>query len=117
MNDPRWWSTVYPMPLHWFLFGLACAAALPAAFTLDPVLDTDTWWHMATGRWIVENKTVPWIDPFGYHEQPTRWYAYSWLYDIVLFEIFDKCSYVGIIVYRTILVACSTLTVMLFLVR
>ncbi len=105
------------MPLHWFLFGLACAAALPAAFTLDPCLDTDTWWHMATGRWIVEQQQIPWVDPLAWHQQPTRWYAYSWLYGVVLYELFDKASYSGIIIARTIIVAVSTLSVMLYLVR
>ena len=44
------------------------AAAVVAGFFwsfLVPVWDIDFWWHIATGRWIVEHGQVPATDPFG----------------------------------------------------
>lgn len=105
------------VPVPWLIVSLALSATLPAVYTLDPCLDVDTWWHMATGRWIIQNHDVPWIDPFSQlsHDTPTRWYAYSWLFEILLFETFREHSYTGIMLVRSILVALSTASVFTFL--
>lgn len=49
-----------------FLVLLVGIAAYVAAKTLNP--DTDSYWLIETGRWIVENKSVPKINPWTYEE-------------------------------------------------
>jgi hypothetical protein len=33
---------------------------------IEPISDSDFFWHIATGRWIVDNKALPEKDPFSY---------------------------------------------------
>jgi hypothetical protein len=39
---------------------------IPCLYLLRPVTDPDLFWHISTGRWILENKALPQEDPFSY---------------------------------------------------
>lgn len=92
---------------------LFAAAALPAAFTLDPKLDHDTWWHLRVGQLVAESGTAPDADPFSRlgRERPTPWVAYSWLYEWGLYQTYTAFGSPGILWVRTLLGAASTVAV------
>jgi tetratricopeptide (TPR) repeat protein len=72
---------------------LAQRAALPitllttAALALRRLDDSDTWWHLAAGRWIVENARVPVTDPFSHTVPDHAWINLQWLYDVALYSL------------------------------
>jgi len=35
------------------------------AFVYTPISDSDFWWHIAAGQWIVAHGSLPASDPFG----------------------------------------------------
>ncbi len=43
--------------------------------------EDDIYWHMQTGKYIVETKSVPSADVFGYVTQGTNWIPFEWLWD------------------------------------
>jgi hypothetical protein len=47
------------------------------------IQDYDLWWHLAEGRWIVENRAVPATDVFSYTAVGRPWLAYSWLAEVL----------------------------------
>lgn len=49
------------------------------------IQDFDIWWHLAQGKWIVEQRAVPWEDPFSYTGR--IWIAYSWLPEIAFYAV------------------------------
>jgi hypothetical protein len=51
--------------------------------------DGDTHWHVATGRWILSNGTVPAGDPFSYTMRGSTWTAHEWLSDVLLASVHD----------------------------
>jgi len=63
-----------------FLF---CAAAVYEAVHLSSLSDTDVWWHLSTGLWILQNHGVP---HSGISSQYSNlpWIASSWTYDLLL---------------------------------
>jgi hypothetical protein len=50
----------------------------------DLFLDGDTYWHVATGRWILSNGTVPKVDPFSHTMPGAPWTAHEWLSDVIM---------------------------------
>jgi hypothetical protein len=46
--------------------------------------DGDTYWHIAAGRWIFQNGTVPSHDPFSHTMRGAAWTAHEWLSELVL---------------------------------
>ncbi len=45
-------------------------------------VDTDTWWHLRTGQWILENGRVPVTDPFSYTRFGAEWRIPGWLVQV-----------------------------------
>jgi hypothetical protein len=45
---------------------IAILSLVAVVYFLKPVTDLDLFWHMANGRWIVQNKALPASDPFSY---------------------------------------------------
>ncbi|HEY3926800.1 MAG TPA: hypothetical protein VGL89_00360 [Candidatus Koribacter sp.] len=57
------------------IFGV-CSGAIASA---------DTWWHLATGRWIVAHHAVPYTDPFSYAAAGKKWVAHEYLTDVLMY--------------------------------
>lgn len=51
-------------------------------------VDTDTWWHLRAGQWIVENRRVPQSDPFSYTRAGEPWQYPGWLVEVPLYVIY-----------------------------
>jgi hypothetical protein len=68
--------------------GRAAAAAVLltiAALQVHRLDDPDTWWHLATGRLIVEQGAVPRVDPFSYTAPGAPWINRQWLFEAALY--------------------------------
>lgn len=71
--------------LPWLL--IACFVLLAIA-SLAPIRSYDYFWHLATGRWIVEHRALPLSDPFGVASSREPWINLEWLFEIVLYGIY-----------------------------
>lgn len=66
------------------------------------VIDPDIFWHVKTGKWILENGYIPKVDVFSWHSG-LNWMPHEWLYDIFLNIIYNKFSFQGIIAFAAII--------------
>lgn len=60
--------------------------------------DTDTWWHLAAGDWIVSHRTVPHTDPFSWTFAGKPWVAHEWLSEVLLSRAFALGGWPGLMV-------------------
>lgn len=67
------------------------AALLPAAVFAITVIrlcttqvDPDYWWHLATGRWLLDHGRIPATDPFSFSAAGKAWYAHEWLGELLI---------------------------------
>ncbi len=51
-------------------------------------VDTDTWWHLRAGEWILENRAVPQTDPFSYTRGGAPWQYPGWLVEVPMALIY-----------------------------
>src|ERR1700752_1758187 len=63
---------------------LLVAAAL-ALLSFVHLWDPDVWWHLATGRFIVEHHGLPHTDPFSFTMAGAPWRAVDWLAELILY--------------------------------
>lgn len=80
---------------------LAFLFVTPVFFVLrfDQVSDTDIWWHLGLGRLMVEHGAIPRTEPFANIGAGHPFEAYSWLFELILYWLYQKLGLLGIVVY------------------
>ncbi len=53
-----------------------------------PVFDTDFWWHLKTGEWILEHQAIPQVDLYTFTEIGTTWIDLHWGFQLLLTTLF-----------------------------
>lgn len=82
---------------------IACLYVIPVMWILQPMIfDPDIWWHLETGRWIVEHGMLPTTDPFSSYGEGKRWVAYSWLFELGIYELVEVCGGIGVLLYTLV---------------
>ena len=85
----------------WGLFAVfAVLVFLAASYKVTG--DDDFFWHLATGRFIVENKAVPDTDIFGFATQGVEWIPFEWGWDILTYGLYNIAGYNTILAFRSI---------------
>ena len=44
------------------------------------ITNNDIWWHLKTGEWILEHRTVPHQDPFSLIASGRDWIDHEWMW-------------------------------------
>ena len=72
--------------LRYWLDGLLVASMVAAAsvFACQELNDTDSWWHLRSGQWILENCRLPTLDPFSFASADREWIDLHWGFQIPL---------------------------------
>jgi hypothetical protein len=85
------------------------------AWSSTGVSDTDTWWHLKTGQYMVAHHTLPVPDPFSFttymgkpayaREETTRYFnlTHEWLAQIFLYLTYAAGGYAGLVIVRSLL--------------
>ena len=63
---------------------------------VQPSVDTDSWWHLRSGAWILENGEILKTDPFSLTRQGQPWIYPGWLSQIILFSAYNTFGYAGL---------------------
>lgn len=61
--------------------------------------DLDIWWHLRAGQWIAQHHAIPHVDLFSSATMGKPWEAYSWLFALLNFQLFQWLGLSGIVVY------------------
>ena len=73
--------------------------------------DTDTYWHVAAGNWILDHHAIPYTDPFAFPTLGRPWVAHEWLAEILMALVFHAGGWAGLIAMSA---ATSTLSIGIF---
>jgi hypothetical protein len=70
----RFTDAILPLLLAGVAFILGC----------QELFDADVWWHLRSGRWILEHGRVPDLDPFTFASADRPWIDLQWLFQVAL---------------------------------
>ncbi len=100
-----------------FLVVLFIGAAA-GANRLSEIIDGDIWWHLRTGRWILQHRAVPFQDIFSSaYGSGKAWIAYHWLFEIFISRIFDLWGLRGILTATMLMTLACTAALTALLAR
>jgi hypothetical protein len=107
-----------PAIFRWFP---AVAAVLAVVLWLGwfspEIYDSDFWWHLRTGQYIVENHRLPAPDPFAFTtagageaypgEAVTRHFnlTHEWLAQVLFYLVWRAAGFAGVVLLRALLLA------------
>jgi hypothetical protein len=77
------------------IFALACR----------PIVDPDFWWHLRTGRHLLETHSIPHTDLFSAVFAGKDWITHEWLSEALMYAIFRPAGYSGLILTFGLLIA------------
>ncbi len=60
-----------------------------------PIADGDTWWHLATGRWMATTGQIPTTDPFSWTATGQPWVNQEWLGNLLLWGAYWVAGQAG----------------------
>jgi hypothetical protein len=78
------------------LIGLLCYGGV-VALGNRVLADPDTYWHIAIGRWIIANHTVPTQDIYSFTMPGAAFTPPEWLAEVVIASIFDHFGWAGLV--------------------
>jgi len=78
---------------------------LIAIAAAGPIRSYDYFWHLTTGRWIVDHHAVPQFDPLTTASAHVPWINGEWLYEIVLYALHGIAGDAGISIISALLAA------------
>src|SRR5712692_4263043 len=67
-----------------------------AGAAVRPVRSYDFFWHLTTGRWIVEHRALPSYDAFALASAHVPWINGEWLYEIALYGTQSAMGFAGV---------------------
>jgi hypothetical protein len=66
--------------------------------------DSDTWWHLRAGSWMVEHREILRTDPFSLTRIDQPWAYPGWMAQIALFGVFQGLGYAGLNLFTALMV-------------
>jgi hypothetical protein len=79
------------------------------------MIDTDTWWHLRTGQWILDHQAVPGADPFSLTRSGTAWYYPAWFAEVLMVEVFTIAGLPGLNLLFGVLIVLSFVVIFMTL--
>ena len=49
-----------------------------------PLYDTDFWWHLKTGQWILEGNGIPYVDLYTFTDSDKPWIDLHWGFQVLI---------------------------------
>ena len=72
-----------------------------------PVKDPDFYWHLKTGQYLVETRTIPTVDMFSWSKFGSEWVTHEWLSEVIMYSVFRGLGYGGLILLFSAIITVS----------
>jgi hypothetical protein len=111
MQTPAWKTPA--VSLLTAILKIAALYSIPALMCLyfPVVSDSDIWWHLRSAEWIQAHHAFPHTDPFSLAVNGKPWADYTWLFDLIIYQLYTRLGLIGIVAYITGMVLAITLAI------
>lgn len=79
--------------------------------------DSDVYWHLTVGRWIVDHRAMPHVDVFSYTMLGKHWITSEWLSEVLYLAAFSLAGWAGIVVLAAFSIGLAFLLLMRSLLK
>lgn len=95
------------------LWGLVVLMGIFIFVNTHPIRPYDFWWHIAIGKEIVSNGSIPTVDVYSYTEagQPYLSYQMFWLMEVILYSVYKFGGPELVVFLQSLLITCAYLVI------
>jgi hypothetical protein len=90
---------------------VAVVASVPAKMLSQRLSDPDLWWHIRTGRLILEGNAIPHADPYSYSAPGKTWVVQEWGSEVILHTLRQIFGLWGIFFWTALMLTAVYLVV------
>lgn len=72
----------------------------------QPLIDTDLWWHLANGRYILGHG-VPSVDIYSHTAAGHVWVVHEWLSDVLFYLLYQLAGLTGLILASAVVIVAA----------
>lgn len=102
----------------WLPFLFAATAYLALLVKMDVLLrDSDLYWHIVVGQWIIDHRAVPYVDPFSFTMRGEHWITSAWLSEVLYFAAFRLAGWAGPVVLAALSASAAFLLLTILLLK
>jgi hypothetical protein len=101
---PSWIRWTIPSIADLIFISLFCLLAFSALST-RLLGDAGIGWHIRTGQLILATHSIPRVDPFSSTMAGQPWFAWEWLYDVVVGGLDRAAGLNGVVVFTALIIA------------
>jgi tetratricopeptide (TPR) repeat protein len=92
---------------------IVLALAFPFLLALEKISESDTFWHLKTGEWIIAHGAVPRVDPFSATVIGKQWLDWEWLLKVAIYVVYTWGGFNALVVGKAIVVFLTGLVLFL----
>src|SRR5712692_6283236 len=107
----------FPTDAAALLFGVLIFSVGILALNRGFLNDPDTYWHIATGKWILANRAFPRHDIFSYTAFGQPWVNTEWLAQSILFMTYNLFGWRGLVLLCGLVIAMTFVLLYALLAR
>src|SRR5262245_27669305 len=99
------------------LFGILIFSLAIFALNQQFLADPDTYWHIATGKWMLVERAFPRQEIFSHTAFGKAWVSPEWLAQVILFVCYDLLGWRGLVLLGGLVTALTFVLLYLLLAR
>ena len=92
---------------------IVLALAFPFLLALEKISESDTFWHLKTGEWIIAHEAIPRADPFSATVNGKPWLDWEWLFQAGIYVVYAWGGVNALVVGKAIVVFLTGLVLFL----
>ena len=69
--------------------------------------DADAGWHIRNGEAILQQHTLPRVDPYSFSKPGAPWFAWEWLSDVIFARLYHWAGLKGIVLLSAVLITAA----------
>ena len=83
------------------------ALAFPLLLALEKIYESDAFWHLKTGEWILTHAKIPRVDSCSSTIAGKPWLDWEWLFQAVMYVVYAAGGFNALVIARRRSVVCS----------
>ena len=103
-SNPSWPQWVVPSVADLIFVAVLCALVF-TPLSVKLLGDAGIGWHIRTGQQILHTRSIPHVDSFSSATSGKAWFAWEWLYDVVVGFLDAAWGLNGVVWFTAIVIA------------